>query len=173
MIEKGLIHVYTGDGKGKTTAAVGLAVRGVGAGNKVLFVQFMKGMQTSEIEPLQKLGIAVFRMERIKKFVFNMTEEEKNLYKEDQKKCFLYGVDHDKEFDMIIFDEAISAINMGMINEAEMIRFLKEKPDNLELVLTGREAGEKIRACADYISEIKAVKHPYNNGISARKGIEY
>lgn len=173
MNEKGMIHIYTGDGKGKTTAAVGLAVRCKGAGNKVLFVQFMKGMQTGEIEPLMKLGICVFRKERIKKFIFSMTEEEKLLYKEDQNECFLYAREHKTEYDLIILDELMSAINTGMISEDEVLFFLKNKPCNLEVILTGRDPGEKLINCADYISEIKAIRHPYEKGIGARKGIEY
>lgn len=173
MLEEGLVHIYTGDGKGKTTAAVGLAVRCIGAGNKVLFVQFMKGMQTSEIEPLKTLGVEVIRRERIKKFIFNMTEEEKLIYKEDQNEIFFHAKEHCNEFDMIVFDEAISAMNTGMLEEEEMLRFLEKKPANLEVVLTGRDPSEKLLEYADYMSEIKAVKHPYENGISARRGIEY
>lgn len=172
-MEKGLVHIYTGDGKGKTTAAVGLSVRARGAGKRVLFVQFMKGMETSEISPMKKLGIEVIKKETIKKFVFAMTEEEKNRYKEEHKWSFQYAKEHCRDFELIVLDEAISAISAGMIDEKDMIFFIKNRPQTLEIVLTGRQPGKALMECADYLSEVIMIKHPYEQGIMARSGIEY
>ena len=173
MIKNGLIHIYTGNGKGKTTAAVGLAVRCAGAGNQVLFVQFMKGMQTSETGPLKQLGIKIIRKENMTKFIFAMTDEEKLQYKKDQEDCFSFAQNHCHEYDMIIFDEVFGAITTGMIKEQALLDFLNRKPSGLEIVLTGRDAREPVLSRADYVSEIKAIKHPYDNGVEARKGIEF
>jgi len=169
----GLVHIYTGNGKGKTTASIGLSIRAVGAGKRVLLVQFMKGMETSEINPLKKLGIEVVRRETIKKFIFAMTQEEKELYKADNEACFQYAKEHSNDFELIVFDEAVSAISEGMIDENDMISFIKNKPRHLEIVLTGRQPSDELMQCADYLSEIVMRKHPYERGIGARMGIEF
>lgn len=172
MAGKGLIHVYTGDGKGKTTASVGLAVRASGAGRKVVFAQFMKGMPTSEIAQLKALGITVIRTGTITKFVPHMTDEERAQCAREQTEGFEAAVGMAADIDVLVLDEMISAVTTGMVSEASLLEFLRNKPARLEVVLTGRDVPEPIAALADYLSEIRAVKHPYEQGIPARKGIE-
>jgi cob(I)alamin adenosyltransferase len=171
----GLVHIYTGDGKGKTTAAIGLAVRAYGSGLKVLLVQFLKGSPSGEINSFKKLdGFSVVRCDKIKKFVINMNEEERNeaskyvgdLFKEISEKAI------DGSIDMLILDEIFGAITTGFITKEQVVELIKNKDSNVELVLTGRDAPEEIIELSHYVSEIKAIKHPYNIGIQARKGIE-
>lgn len=175
MENKGLIHIYTGDGKGKTTAAVGLAVRASGAKKKVLFCQFLKGRDTSELAPLKTLGIELMRAEKVQKFFQQMSEEEKKICVKSHQLC--YNTIKDKMlssfYDMIIIDEAFAAIHFGLIDAEELLYLARQKPQSLELVFTGRNAPKEFIALADYVSQIKEVKHPYQKGISARKGIEY
>jgi len=172
-MKKGLIHLYTGDGKGKTTAAIGLSVRAIGAQFKVLFVQFMKGQDTAELKPLHTLGVEIYRRGEIKKFIPAMTDDEKNNYKQEQSACLEYAQNNAEQFNFIVLDEVISAITTGMITQEALVKFITEKPLELELVLTGRDAPQSISNLADYISCIKAIKHPYENGIMARRGIEF
>jgi cob(I)alamin adenosyltransferase len=170
---KGCIHIYAGDGKGKTTAAIGLAVRAQGAGLKVLFVQFLKGQQTSELEPLKKIGVTVMRTDSIKKFIPYMTEQEKKDCMQGQQHCFKEAIKQFGEYDVVIFDEAVGAVTTGMLPLIDVINMINTKPENIELILTGRQPPAELVELADYVSEIKAIKHPYEKGIKARKGIEY
>ena len=156
---KGCLHIYCGDGKGKTTAAVGLAVRAAGYGMKVLFCQCMKDGTSSEVEMLQKLGIDYCCCTEKFGFYWNMTEEQKEKAKEEN-----YG--------MLVIDEFMSAYQYGMIAPREAIRFLMERPEGLEVVLTGRDPGEELIELADYVTEMKKRKHPFDKGVKARKGIE-
>lgn len=173
VVEKlGLIHIYTGDGKGKTTAAVGLAVRANGAGRKVLLVQFLKGMDTSELEPLHKLSITIWRSEE-KKFIHHMTRDELQACKQTQESIFQKVVEQIQDYDMVILDELLGAISTDMISESEVVRLMQEKPQATELILTGRDAPDELVELADYVSDIRCVKHPYDQGVAARKGIEF
>ena len=173
MSTTGRIHLYTGDGKGKTTAAVGLCVRAAGAGLKVLFVSFMKSRATGEIRPLETLGVQVFRATQSPKFVKEMTEEEKAECASAQ----MGNLDHAKQaapqYDLLVLDEITHAITLGMVSVDMVLAFLKDKPDGLEVVLTGRNAPEALKNIANYVSDIQAVKHPYQKGAAARKGIEF
>lgn len=168
----GLIHVYTGDGKGKTTASVGLAVRAAGAGKKVAFVQFMKGTESSEIQPLRSLGVTVVKAGTITKFVPYMTEEERAQCVAEQAAGFAAAEELAGKLDVLVMDEIMSAVTTGMIPEARLVAFLRGKPAALEVVLTGRNVPDAVAELADYLSDIGAVKHPYTKGIAARKGIE-
>lgn len=172
MEKLGLLHIYTGDGKGKTTAAVGLAVRANGAGRKVLLVQFLKGMDTSELEPLRKLGITIWRGEA-KKFIHHMTRDELRDCKQTQESTFEKTVEHMQEYDMVILDEILGAISTDMIAKSEVVRLMQEKPQTTELILTGRDVPDELVELADYVSDIRCVKHPYDQGVAARKGIEF
>lgn len=170
---KGCVHIYTGDGKGKTTASAGLAVRAAGSGMKVLFAQFLKGMPTGETEPLKKLGITVIRTDNVKKFIPYMTGEEREDCRISQKKCFEQAKNLAGSLDMLVLDEVIGAVNTGMLDLNDLLVLIKNRPENLEIVMTGREPPKVLIELADYVSEIKSVKHPYEKGIKARKGIEY
>lgn len=174
---KGLIHIYTGDGKGKTTAAIGLGVRACGHGMKVLMVQFLKSTPTGEIYCLKSLepNFRLCRGTESKKFTWQMGEEEKAHAAAEQQDMFNNAVNaaRNGECDLLILDEILGAISSGMLDEKQLISFIENKPDGLELVLTGRNADSDLIGLADYVSEIKAVKHPAEKGIHARKGIEY
>ncbi len=177
MSKKGLVHIYTGDGKGKTTAAIGLGVRACGDNMKVLMVQFLKSRDTCELHSLKKLApeFAVIRGFSCKKFVWNMTEEEKEEARKEASEIFfnVKKLISQNNYGLVIMDELIGVLNNGFINEDDVVDMINDKPQETELVLTGRNAGKRLIEAADYVSEIKAVKHPYQEGVSARKGIEY
>lgn len=175
-MEIGLTHIYCGDGKGKTTCAAGLAVRCAGAGGNVLWFQFLKKDSSSERKSLELLeNIDLLPGYDKMKFTFKMTEEEKQSAKDffQEKLLEIENIVHRKNYDMVVLDEIIGAINLNIILEEQVINFLKRKPKGLEVVLTGREPSEQLCKLADYISDIKKIKHPYDNGIMARHKIEY
>ena len=172
MATKGLIHVYTGEGKGKTTASAGLAVRAVGAGKRVAFVQFMKGVESSEIAPLRTLGVTVLKAGTITKFIPHMTDAERTQCAQEQQAGFASAVALAPDVDLLVLDEIISAVTTGMVPQASVEAFLHGKPPALEVVLTGRDVPEAFAELADYLSDIKALKHPYDKGVHARRGIE-
>lgn len=173
---QGLVHIYTGNGKGKTTAALGLGIRAYGRGFKVLMVQFLKGADTGEIYTIEKLApdFTLYRGTELKKFTWNMNEDELEKTKKEQKDIFDYAVNSalSGKWDLIILDEIMAAITTGLISLDYVSDFVRNKPQNLELVMTGRNAPRELVDLADYVSEINAVKHPMEKGISARKGIE-
>ena len=171
----GLIHIYCGDGKGKTTAAVGLAVRCAGRGNKVLLVQFLKSRDSGELYSLAKLpDIEVMRGKESKKFTFQMNEEEKHALLIEHNKMFEQVLAKIKNggYSLLILDEVIGALNAKVFEMPKLIEFLRHKPENLEVVLTGRNPEPELVEIADYVSEMRKVKHPMDMGIMAREGIE-
>lgn len=171
----GLVHIYCGDGKGKTTAAVGLAVRCAGRGNKVLLVQFLKSRDSGELYSLAKLpDIEVIRGKESKKFTFQMNEEEKHALLIEHNKMFEQVLEKIKNggYSLLILDEVIGALNAKVFEMPKLIEFLRHKPENLEVVLTGRNPAPELVEIADYVSEMRKVKHPMDRGIMAREGIE-
>lgn len=171
----GLIHIYCGDGKGKTTAAVGLAVRCAGRGNKVLLVQFLKSRDSGELYSLAKLpDIEVMRGKESKKFTFQMNEEEKHALLIEHNKMFEQVLAKIKNggYSLLILDEVIGALNAKVFEMPKLIEFLRHKPENLEVVLTGHNPAPELVEIADYVSEMRKVKHPMDKGILAREGIE-
>jgi cob(I)alamin adenosyltransferase len=174
---KGLIHIYTGDGKGKTTAAVGLGVRACGRGLKVLMVQFLKGSPSGELYSLKALepDFELRRGTGKTKFTWEMNEEEKAQAAVEQHSLLEYAANSIEKggIDLLILDEALGAMSTGMLSKDAVMEFVKNKPQNLELVLTGRGASPEFVELADYVSEIKAVKHPAEKGVNGRKGIEF
>lgn len=171
----GLIHIYCGDGKGKTTAAVGLAVRCAGRGNKVLLVQFLKSRDSGELYSLSKLpDIEVMRGKESKKFTFQMNEEEKHALLIEHNKMFEQVLAKIKNggYSLLILDEVIGALNAKVFEMPKLIEFLRHKPEDLEVVLTGRNPAPELVEIADYVSEMRKVKHPMDKGIMAREGIE-
>lgn len=175
----GYIQVYTGNGKGKTTASLGLAMRALGRCWKVLIIMFMKGgddygelnsFRNLSPEIANNLTIIQAGPDRIV-YQNNKTEADGNLIKEGwalAKKAI-----QNDEYNLIILDEANIAIDMGFIELSEMLDVLKNKPEEIEIVLTGRNAKQEIIDIAHLVSEIKPVKHYWDTGIAARKGIEY
>lgn len=171
----GLIHIYCGDGKGKTTAAVGLAVRCAGRGNKVLLVQFLKSRDSGELYSLAKLpDVEVMRGKESKKFTFQMNEEEKHALLIEHNKMFEQVLAKIKNggYSLLILDEVIGALNAKVFEMQKLTEFLRHKPENLEVVLTGRNPAPELVEIADYVSEMRKVKHPMDKGIMAREGIE-
>lgn len=172
----GLIHIYCGGGKGKTTAALGLALRASGAGMRVHIVQLLKGRDTSELAALALLkNISVSRCDRDYGFTFSMTDLEKAAAAECHNRLLREAEDlmRSGKTDMLILDEFNAAYKYKLLDAALADRIVLEKSPETELILTGRDPAEKFIAAADYISEIMPVKHPYSSGIAARKGIEY
>lgn len=173
---RGCIHIYCGDGKGKTSAAVGLAVRAAGRGKTVMAVRFLKTEDSGEVPVLRHIpGITVVFCDKTFGFVFRMTPEQKAEAAEYYQKRFQDACQKTVEggYDVLILDEILASCNYGMVDEADVAAFLEHKPEKLEVVLTGRDPSERLLGLADYVSEIKMVKHPYTEGIPARIGIEY
>lgn len=175
-MELGLIHIYCGDGKGKTTAAMGLALRAVGHDKKVLLTQFLKDNETGELNSIKKLGdnFEVFKGIPVKKFFKFMSPEEQMVTRKEHEERFRTVIKKAKDdnVDLLILDEIMAAINLKLVPLDEVMEFLKNKPKGLEIVLTGRNPDKKLIEIANYVSEIKAVKHPYEQGITSRIGIE-
>lgn len=170
---KGLVHIYCGNGKGKTTSILGLSIRMAGRGKKVVIVQFLKDTQTGELEILKNIpSIKVFRNQEHLGFTFRMNDEQKKHAADIQQKLFSQAVQSSQECDLLVMDEIMAAINSGMIPCEQVEKFIKEKPEHLELVMTGRNPPESLIALADYVSEINKIKHPFDQGIPAREGIE-
>ncbi|ADD02054.1 ATP:corrinoid adenosyltransferase BtuR/CobO/CobP [Thermoanaerobacter italicus Ab9] len=175
-MERGLIQVYTGDGKGKTTASIGLGIRAVGRGFKVYMVQFLKGADTGELHTLKNIeNFKVFRFQSTNKFFWTLTEEEKKILAEDMKKAYDFVVEvlKNKKCDVLILDEIMAAIYSKMYTVEDVLKLIDMKPKEMELVLTGRSAPQEIIERADLVTEMKAIKHPFEKGIPARYGIEY
>jgi cob(I)alamin adenosyltransferase len=174
-MEKGLIEVYTGDGKGKTTAVIGLACRATGHNLKVCFIYFHKNPERwgyGEFKILEKIGVDIFGFAKEHPH-FDKVEKEK-LREECLKGIeFIKKIYKEKKYDVIICDEILISLRDGFLNEEEIIKIMEEKPENIELVLTGRYITEKIIEKADLVSEIKKIKHPYDKGIKSREGIEF
>ena len=170
----GLIHIYCGDGKGKTTAAVGLAVRAAGAGKKVVFTQFFKDGSSAEIKVLQGVeNIQILHCNTVRGFWKRMTDEQKARASVDYTRLFSEVIRLAMDADLLVLDEIISACNHGAVAEAAVADFLRQKPKNLEVVLTGRNPSGRLVSYADYVTQMQKIKHPYDHGIPARKGVEF
>lgn len=198
--EKGLIHVYTGTGKGKTTASLGLALRAVGHNMSVYMIQFMKSGDTGELFAVERyvpnikiiqFGKDALTEKQMKIFGYQHQEEHRTknelgneeIYiflpdddeKEPSRRAFEYGqkIIMSGEVDVVILDEINCALDKKLIPVEEVVSLLQNKPEHTEVILTGRGAPKEIIDAADYVSEIRRIKHPYDKGILARKGIEY
>jgi len=176
-MEKGLVQVYTGNGKGKTTAAIGQGIRAFGRGKTVYMVQFLKGSETGELISLKSLEprFKLFRFEKKRDFIWNLSKEEIEELKVDIAKTLDFIRDTIKQgcCDVLILDEIMAVLEKGLVDIEDVLSIIKCKPENVELVLTGRNAPDKIIEVADYVSRIDCVKHPLKKGITAREGIEY
>lgn len=169
-----MIHIYCGDGKGKTTAALGLILRHVGAGGSAALAQFLKSTPTGELAALEKLGVAVYRNDLPHGFFPNMSEETKKNVRamHDRTLAEATRLARSNECSLLVLDELSPALSLGLIDRDAVLSLLDDHGD-AELVVTGRDPDEALLARADYITEMKLVKHPYEKGVKARKGIEY
>lgn len=170
-MQRGLIHLYWGNGKGKTTAAMGLALRALGHGKRVVIVQFLKGMESGEVALLGRLGAVICRGKAGQKFVSQMREEEKRLTREVQTENLVRALR--TPADLLILDEACAAYRLDMVDEELLKQAVLQKPLEQELVLTGRDPADWMRSVADYSTEMRCHRHPYEKGIAARKGVEF
>ena len=170
-----MLHIYTGNGKGKTTASVGLAVRAAGAGLRVYFLQLMKDGTSSEIAMLERLGVSVGAARSCWKFSVSMNAEEKAAASAEHS-AILNEVGRllaDGAADLIVLDEFFCALSAGLLDRELAERVILGYSGDTELVLTGRGACSPFTDSADYITEMLPHKHPYDRGIPARKGIEF
>jgi cob(I)alamin adenosyltransferase len=175
-MEKGFVQIYTGDGKGKTTAAMGLALRAAGRGLRVIIVQFMKGRDSGELRSLALLpGVRVYRTAKCGKFFASMSDTEKEAVLADCRDMLRRVGEwfSEKAVDVLILDEAMGAIHCGAIEAGEFLRLLDVRPDSIEIVLTGRRAPQALIDRADLVTEMVPVKHYFDRGVPAREGIEY
>lgn len=175
-MKHGLIHIYTGEGKGKTTAAVGLAVRALGHGMKVCYVHFNKQPErygNNEIQSLQQLGANILGFTNGHQSFNPAVTKESSQNDVQNGLLSLSEYIRNENPDLLIMDEILISVRDGVLEEDELISFIDRKPEHLELVLTGRGATDKLVERADYVSNIQKVKHPYDRKIYSRQGIEF
>lgn len=170
---KGLIIIFTGEGKGKTTAALGMALRGAGHHQKTVMIQFLKGAwKYGELDAVENLeGLTILPMGAGFICKEGVKEEDKKMVGKAWEIC------KEKieagEYDTVIMDEINYVIHYGLLPLDDVVRFLKNKPEHVHVVLTGREAKPELVEIADLVTEMKKIKHPYDKGIQAQKGIEF
>ncbi|MCX8197318.1 MAG: cob(I)yrinic acid a,c-diamide adenosyltransferase [Candidatus Micrarchaeota archaeon] len=188
--KKGLVHILVGDGNGKTTSAVGIAARAAGRGLKVAFIQFLKSGLSSELASLRKLKIKVISKTKFcpnyqkhklqlskKGFTvfcrdcFLINEQDKKLCREAFKKAVKFC--QAGKYDLVVLDEILWAIKKGIISEEELASLVKSKHKGCEIILTGRPKLKSLFSLADYVSEVKKIKHPFDSGVLSRAGIDY
>lgn len=173
-MENGLIHIYYGDGKGKTTAAIGLAVRFSHYCKNIVFCQFMKSEKSGELDSLMNLNIKIMRPNIPQGFTWNLNPQELAATKIGNDELFNKAVSlcRFKDKGLLVLDEIIGAFDKELIDRNNVINFLNEKPPLLEIVMTGRNPHNDILLKADYITNMQKIKHPFDNNIRARDGIE-
>ncbi|MGB4653939.1 MAG: cob(I)yrinic acid a,c-diamide adenosyltransferase [Bacteroidales bacterium] len=164
-------HFYTGNGKGKTTAAIGLAIRAAGAGMKVYFAQFVKGMKYSEYDLLNNIENIEVHLFGTECFINKTPEKEDVLAAQNGLKT-VADIVRSEKYDMVILDEIFIALYYKLVDQQQLIDLLTSKPPSVELVLTGRYAPKELYHLADLITEMEEVKHYYNDGVLSRKGID-
>lgn len=175
-MEKGMIQVYCGNGKGKTTAAIGLAIRAVGRGKKVIFAQFLKGTKTGELEVLKQLSnVTVIRNPKELGFLSRMNDLEKREVTEFHNQTLekIQKILLEEMIDLLVLDELTYPYIWNLIDKEKVEALILQKPEKLEIVITGREPDSFFLEHADYITDMQCIRHPYQKGIKAREGIEY
>ncbi len=179
MLEKGLVQIYTGRGKGKTTAALGLAIRAAGRGNRVLFYQFLKppSLRLGERVSIEKLDNIELRMLEYAWDLKKSLQDEQTMSQMRQAVCEamkeLTTAAAERKYDVMILDEIVFCYSKGLTGLPEIKALIESRDAHVEIVLTGRGADKALIELADLVTEMKAIKHPYEKGIRARKGIEY
>jgi len=185
-LSRGLVQVYTGTGKGKTTAALGLAMRAAGHGLRVCFVQFLKGgWDSGERQGAQRLSpeIEIHAFGAAEWGDRSQADEDTPWWKlppsEDDRQqaqegmLFARRAVTGEDYDIVVLDEVLGALKFGLVSLEELLALICARPSKVELILTGRDAPDEVLKAADLVTEMNAVKHPYDRGIEARKGIEY
>jgi cob(I)alamin adenosyltransferase len=167
----GMIHVYTGSGKGKTTAAFGLAVRAVGAEKNVYIAQFVKGMKYSELNSLSKIEKIEIKQYGLNYFI-NGKAEEADIEAARKGLAEVAEILKSGEYELVILDEANIAVYYQLFSAAELIEVIEKRNPEVEVVITGRYAEDEIIEYADLVTEMKEIKHYYKKGVKARVGIE-
>lgn len=170
-MELGMVHLYWGEGKGKTTAAMGLALRALGNGCRVVVVQFLKGADTGEVPLLRQLGAEVYRGKAGQKFVFQMNDAEKAATRALQNENLRAALA--RPADLLVLDEACAAWELNMVDRQLLEQAVRERPAGQEIVLTGRKPAPWMEELADYSTEMHCWRHPYEKGVKARKGVEF
>lgn len=174
MSKTGKIHLYFGYGKGKTTAAMGLCLRAAGAGKRVLIYQFLKDNTSNERNVLKTISnLTCLEGLSHEKFIWDMTEEEKKDKNIFYKKKLEQIRQMEPEYDVIFLDELLDTVSYGILEEEVLLQYMKEKADQTELIITGHEKHEKVIDLADYVTEMKKIKHPFDEGCTEREGIEH
>ena len=169
---KGYVQVYTGDGKGKTTAALGLAVRAAGAGLRVYFAQFVKGMKYSELDTLKKLSEYITVKQYGRNCFIERSPQKEDVQAAQEGLKEVRDVIRSGKYQVVILDEANIAIYYQLFTVEDLLEVIRSKPEDVELVITGRRADPRILEAADLVTEMKEIKHYYRNGVQARDGIE-
>lgn len=169
-----MIQTYFGNGKGKTTAAVGAAIRYVGCGHKVLFVSFLKNNDSTELKILNTIpNLDILHSDVRYQLYDNQNETLTQKFTEGYTRLFQTVQANCKMCQMIILDEILDAVQFGYIDEKILVDFLLENKKHREIILTGHHLSDAVKTVSDYVSEVKAIKHPYDLGTPSRKGIEY
>lgn len=179
ILTQGVVHLYTGDGKGKTTAALGQAIRSIGQGLRVLIVQFLKDKTeiSGELTTIDKLSPEIKIIRSDQKHPIFCKQEDYNLHALESSVNKLFNIAEEaimsKEYDLVILDEINNVVSENLLNRKKIIKLIKTKPKEIEIILTGRNALPEIMALADLVTEMKKIKHPFDQGLPARLGIEY
>jgi len=173
-LDRGLVQVYTGNGKGKTSAAFGLALRAIGRGLKVYIIQFIKGgFDYGELYTIDKLPNLKLKAFGRGKFIIEKPAGKEDVALAEEALALAEKVVKSDEYDIVILDEINVALSLRLISLEKVLELIKNKPKHVELVLTGRNAADEIVEAADLVTEMKEIKHPFSKGYQARKGIEY
>lgn len=168
----GLVHIYTGEGKGKTSSGIGLIVRALGRNLKVKIIQLFK-RDTGEQFFFERQNVEYIQFKPLHPYFNNYKKEEKEDLKKEFLKFWYETIKDIENYDVVLIDEIGPGINWGVIPEEVGLELIEKKPKHTELILTGRDFPESLKEKADYVSEIKKIKHPYDTGILAREGVEY
>lgn len=175
-LKKGLVQVYTGNGKGKTTAALGQAFRSVGRGLKVCMIQFLKGIPSGELNSVKRLepDFQIYRFEKDRGFFWTLSDEEKQEVQKEVATAFEFAKKllAEGKCDILILDEIMAVLQNNLLSVDDVCDLIRNKPEHVELILTGRNAHPEIVEMADLVTEMREIKHYFDKGMPARKGIE-
>jgi cob(I)alamin adenosyltransferase len=173
---KGYVHIYTGHGKGKTTAALGLGLRAAGHGLRVCMVQFLKSAASGELESVRRIGphFTIHRFEKPRDFFWKLTDGQKAEVKLEVGRAFAFArqTGLGGGCDILILDEVLGALGNGLLELERLLELVRMKPDGLEIVMTGRDAPPELIDAADLVTEMNEIKHYYRQGVPSRDGIE-